>query len=314
MTRFLADLGGSDGLRAALTIAGLGVALTALFATAIRSWRPVPLGAIPFAGAGAWVLSEQFRMPAPVVLGIAALMVAAVVGRSLWERLIAGIPGAYVITTMGDWGDGVPFLALTVAIATVAALVTDFDGYRGDHATTGDRRGLRTAGTVMLAMTVCGLVITVPDTERALVLLGAVAPVALLGPPLRLARLGPAGAAAVGLVAWVAGLAWSARPGATIGALAAFGLFLAEPLGRHLAARRGRRSSISLLVASGLPGEITVIAIHGTLVIAGSRFAGLLQGVAAPLGVAVAILAVATLVAAAPAPVTSDQADPVAPE
>ena len=310
MTRFLADLGGSDGFRTALAISGLGVALVALIGLTIRSLRPVPLGGLPFIGAGAWVLSQQFRMPAAVVVGMAALVVAAMIGRGLWDRMIASIPGAYLIATMGDWSQEVPLIALTVAVAAVAALVADFDFGERDHTERHIVSGYRTVGTVMLAMTVCGLVITVPDTERALVLLGAAAPVALLGPPLRLASLGPTGAAAVGLVAWTAGLAWPARPGATIGTLAAFGLFLVEPLGRRLAARSGRRSSISLLTTGGLAGAVTVTAIHGTLVIGGSRFAGLLQGVVAPLVVALVILALATLVAAAPAPLATDQPKP----
>jgi hypothetical protein len=79
---------------------------------------------------------------------------------------------------------------------------------------------------VLLAITLVGLFYTVPDTGDAVVLLGVALPVAALGWPWVVARLGAGGSFAIaGLLAWVA--AWRAlRP-----------RLLFDPVGRLLAAR-----------------------------------------------------------------------------
>jgi hypothetical protein len=76
---------------------------------------------------------------------------------------------------------------------------------------------------------------TVPDTELALVLLGVAIPLAFLGLPFRLARLGDGGAAAsIGLLLWVASQQGWARPGSLVGALGALALFTTFPIGHRL--------------------------------------------------------------------------------
>ena len=78
--------------------------------------------------------------------------------------------------------------------AGVAVVLADFD-VRWRH------RGL---GPVLLPVSLLGVYATVPDTEMALVALGAALPLSLLGWPVALASWGRAGAWAVaGSLVWV---------------------------------------------------------------------------------------------------------------
>jgi hypothetical protein len=67
-------------------------------------------------------------------------------------------------------------------------------------------------------------------------------PLVLLAWPYAVAALGPGGAyAAVALLLWVVPIDGIGRPGAIVGAIGAFGLLLAEPLGRALVPSLERR-------------------------------------------------------------------------
>ncbi len=137
-------------------------------------------------------------------------------------------PGAAVVILLGDMPEGAPVAVAVVAVALAAAAVVDFDETHRDGA----------LGLPLLGLAVVGVILTVPDTERAAALLGVAIPLSLAGWPLRLMSLGPGGAAAVAAVGWVCALAGASRPGALVGGIASLGLMLAEPVGRRLAKRR----------------------------------------------------------------------------
>ncbi len=127
-------------------------------------------------------------------------------------------------------------------------------------------------GPLLLAGTVLGIYVTVPDTEAARVFVGAALPFALLALALPRVALGTGGAAAV-VTLWVLVVArdGAARPGAVVGGIAALGLFVAEPVGRRLAA--------SLPDLPPVRGRLAVVVyalvLDGVVVVWCTRVAGL---------------------------------------
>ena len=290
MSRFLADVAGSDAFGLAVIFGGFGVVVGVLFWLLAGREQPPPVGGALFAAAALGALHVVFRVPLAVVFGTAALAVAGVVGRTPWNRIIACLPGSYLIVGVGELRGAPPVVALTVAVAVAAAFTADF-GQGGRD------RGI---GMPLLALSTVGMIVTVPDTERAMALVGAALPLALLGPPLRAVSLGSGGAAAVGVMGWVAATAWAGRPGATVGAIASVGLLLAEPVGRRFARRQP--TAMSLLMQGGAMATVSLLAIHGALVLGVSRIAGLIGGAAPALIVAIVVLGVGAVLAAASAP------------
>jgi hypothetical protein len=298
MSRFLADVAGSDAFGLAVILGGIGVVVGVLFWLLAGRERPPPVGGALFAAAALGALSVEFQLPTTVVLGTAALAVGGFIGRTPWDRTIACLPGAYLIIGIGEFRGAPPVVALTIAVAVAAALVADF-GHAGRD---------RGTGMPLLAVTTVGVIITVPDTELAMALVGAALPLALLGPPLRAVSLGPAGAAAVGVIGWVAAGAWAGRPGATVGAIASLGLLLAEPVGRRFARRRP--TAMSLLMHGGAKATLSVVVIHGTIVVGVSRIAGLLDGALPALIVATVFLGIGAVLSAAPTRAPTPPVDP----
>ena len=104
---------------------------------------------------------------------------------------------------------------------------------------------------MLLAASVVGIALVVPDTEAIAVLVGTSVPIAVLGWPARLATLRASGAAAAtALTVWVAATEAAGRPASLVGAVACFGLLLtgAAGTGRHLGVRG---SAVSVIVAQG---------------------------------------------------------------
>jgi hypothetical protein len=147
-------------------------------------------------------------------------------------------------------------------------------------------RGL---GPVLLAVTLAGIWSTVPDTEAALVALGAVLPLVLLGWPWALASLGRAGSWAVaGSLGWVVASGGAGRSSAVVGGAACLGLLAIEPLARRLDPRR--RSPLGC-VPGGPLGAVVVAAAHLGLVYVAARVAGTGPTLAGAVAVAGAELA-----------------------
>lgn len=262
-----------DGLLAGTIVALPGAAL----GLALRvQRRPAPGLAGP-----AWVLASvaalagwfgfegilTFGLPDELLVGLALLFAGGQLAARVRFPGVAGfvlaVPGAALVARSYDFlGAGwVPWL---IFFGTVlgAPLAADLD-----------RRAARLGlGPVLLLVTVGGLYATVPDTELSRALLGAAIPVALLGWPLRAARIGAGGAAmAVALLLWVAAIDGWYRPGSIVGAAGALGLLVSEPVGRWLA--RGRVPGL----ARNLPTRVLGLVIVGAQVVLAlyaSRIAG----------------------------------------
>lgn len=275
------------GALAALAVAG------ALAATA-RRW---PGTGIAFGAAAVAALHRAEDVGAGLALGLAALALgvclvdgaasaAAAQRGGRWLRTVpvaraaSAVPGALLVaaaTSGHPPGWTVP--ALVVVAVAGGALAADLDGA---HRGTG-------LGPLLVAVSAFGVYVTTPDTEHARVVLGAALPLALLGWPLRWARLGGAGAfVAVGLLGWTVAVDGLARDGAVVGGLACIGALAVEPVARRWPGRAR---------AAGAPAPPTLVAaVHIALVAVCARVAGLRTS--APEALAVSGLAYAAALVA----------------
>lgn len=245
-----------------------------------RSSQPsvVPLAGLLLAGAGALALRDQGQLPGGLGLGLFLLALAGfsagVAARTpvapAAVHAVLAAPGAWLLTGAADLDGTWPPLLLVGAIALGGALTG-----AADHS----YRKLA-LGPVLSLVSLAGVYTTVPDTERALVVLGAAVPLAVLGWPLALATLGRAGASAtVGLLAWVAVTDGSARPGSVVGAIACLGILLVEPVARTLRGQEPPDPSPDAAVVDRDPAgwrlAMPVILAHLALVAVAARVAGL---------------------------------------
>lgn len=147
--------------------------------------------------------------------------------RQIIAGCIAVFGGILLVDPRADLpGWGIALVAIGPALGGAAAASLD---RRGRHSGT---------GPLLLGVATVALYLTVPDTELALVLLGVSTPLMLTAWPRPVARLGDGGAyAAVGLFIWMATSDGVGRPGSTVGAVAALGVLVVEPLGRMLSQR-----------------------------------------------------------------------------
>ncbi len=268
------------GLRFGLAAVAVGLAV----AVARREARPLPVAGLLFAAAFAVALGRTLGLPGGLALGLVVLGGAGMAGRPRVALLLA-ILGAFLLVS----GSGValePWARLLVGTAIVLGgwLSADLDArWR--------RPGL---GPVLLAISVAGVYATVPDTERALVALGAALPLAFLGWPWPLASLGRAGAfAATGALLWVVAAGSGGRGGAVVAGVGCLGLLAAEPAARLL--DPGRESGLEALPGGGRAA--LAVLLHLGLVYGASRVAGLRPTLAGT--VAVVLLELAAAVALA---------------
>jgi hypothetical protein len=258
----LQEAGFHDGLAAGL-LTSLGVAA---FALARKFRSPVPLAGIAASAAAVIGLRWAIGVSDDLITSMAALalggLLARFLGSNLLVRSLAAVPGA-VLTADAIGSDEVDWLWPFAVVATMAgaALVADFDQHRA-------KTGL---GPVLMAVTALGVYATVPDTDHAVVLFGALLPAALLGWPRVVASLGVAGSyATVGIVVWTAAVDGRGRLGSVIGGTACLGIMLLEPLLRRLPAGRLE------LGTEGFPRRpwLLLAGAHLALVVLCSRVAG----------------------------------------
>lgn len=254
------------GARFGLVGLVLGVAAASAW-WATGSPSKVAAAGLVFAAAVAAGLHQALVLPVGLAVGLPVLAAAGVV-----HGLPAAGPLALPLTITGVWlvtarSDlrlpGWALALLGLAIVLGGRLLADFDARW-------HREGL---GPVLLALSVAGIYVTVPDTEQALVALGAALPLALLGWPCPLASLGRPGAYAVtGMLVWVVATGGVARPSAIIGGIACLGLLIVEPT-----AHRFHRSRQSVLERRpiGPSGALAVVAVHLGLIYVAARVAGL---------------------------------------
>lgn len=234
----------------------LGLIAVVLGGLGAVSWRvntekPARLVGALFAGAAAVSMNVAMEVPAEVWLGMALLGIGGLLSRSksLTFGVTAAIPGAWLIVGSLEIGSSSwASWFLLAALIGGAALAG-----RTDEQLSGP-----ILAPLLLALTIGGVYLTVPDTEEMLVLAGAITPLALLGWPFGVSKVGSSGSyMAVGILVWAAWWGGMGRPAAIVGAVSCLGMFLLVPL------RRSSRDHPGLIVG-----------LHLILVAAGSRLAG----------------------------------------
>lgn len=263
----------------------LAAGLLVILARSLFSRRQVvPLVGVLLVGAALVALADRIRLTDGLVFGLVLLALGGAAVAAVAERLhlppvgsaaLLAVPGAWLVAGAAGLDETGPKLALVATVAVAGALVG-----AADH----DYRHLGLGPILMLA-TLAGAYATLPETERALIVLGAALPLVALGWPWPLASLGRAGASAtVGLLAWVAVIDGSARAGSTVGAVACLGVLLVEPVAGLL-----RTPSVLCRIDRPQDGRsdrerdgvaawrtaLPVVLIHVVLVAVASRIAGL---------------------------------------
>jgi hypothetical protein len=295
------DRGFQEGL--ALGLVALPVGAVAGLAIRKTTGLSLALGGLCFVAASGWALSRAEGSPDGLFLGLAMLVVAGALSAVLPGPFLRSLVGA-LLAVAGAWlvvhAEGIPRIGwiqalLGVGIVCGVAFTADLD------------RRWRPVGVgpVFLAISVLGVYATVPDTEQALVLLGASLPLALpglLGRPASLAGLGSAGAyGAIGLLVWVVGVGGTGRHSAIVGGVACLGLFVVEPIAHALS-----RGPVRVIVDPERRWPVLLVLSAGQLAIVFvcSRVAGLretavaaawIAGLALVIGVVVLVLFGSTL-------------------
>jgi hypothetical protein len=279
--------------RVAFLVAAVTTVVLAAASLVLRRVAPKQ-AVLPLAGAGGAVAVVAGMRDAPnwsddlavgmLLLAAGGLAVTLLVAFVDWPLLIGAavaVPGAVVLATDADVTgfDWAKTLSI-VAIVAASALIADYDDYA------------RPAGLapVLLAATAIGVYYTVPDTEEAVVLVGATLPLVLLGFPFPFASLGRAGTfALVGAIVWVSCVDGRGRDTAIVGAIGCFGIMVLDPLLDRVLPERQER-----LVRPWSWPLLAMAAIHVGLVAMASRVAGTSDS----LSRAVVILVVSFVVAA----------------
>jgi hypothetical protein len=276
------------------TAAGLMFGLVAVaaglaVATTRRDTRGIAVVGLLFAAAVALGLRQTLGLPGGLAVGLVTLA-----GAGLAADLPVAGPLAPVLAVVGAWlvvtrsglaADSGLLLLVGVAIVVGGFLLADFDARWRRH-------GL---GPVLVAISVVGIYTTVPDTEQAMVALGAALPLAFLGWPWPLGSLGRAGAyAAIGALLWVVAAGGVGRGSSVVGGIACLGLLVVEPTARLLDPGRG---SVLECLPRGRWGAVAAATLHLGLVYVAARVAGLRSTVAEAAVIASALLAAAVVLA-----------------
>jgi hypothetical protein len=258
----------SSGFLVAL-LAGIGASLFAVIITP-RTMRSMAFGVAAFVAALAGLAAEDVlnaALPAGLLLVAAAALATA---RSQpVVRTAALAPGGALLVTLaaeGTAGWARAFVFVTIIVAGPAAAAVD--------------RRFPYLTFALLAVSALGAYATVPDTEQARALVGALVPVAVVAFFRRDLSEPTSPTFGVALVAWVALVGGVGRPGSVVGAIGCLGVLVLGPL-----ARRG--------------SPALVVAVHVPVVVVASRIAGLRQSAwtAAIVLLPVAVVAVALLAA-----------------
>ncbi len=171
---------------------------------------------------------------------------------------LLALPGAWWLAIRAELPGEAWVGWYAAAVVVVAApLIASFDDNDID----------RSWGPGLWLVTAAGVFAAVPDTEEALVLLGASIPVAFLGWPLRLVRIGPGAYPLVAVFVWVAVWGGRGRPASIVAVTACLGILLIEPIIGRTKWARGR------YFPSGFAGVLSVGATHVSVVLIASRWA-----------------------------------------
>jgi hypothetical protein len=273
---------GSSEFLAGLRWGGIAVGMALLGALVWRRFRKERAPFVGLAGGGAILLAMPVVRPVNGTLlgGLGLLALAGVIfpwtRRNPFLPVMAALPGAWLVATSGLPGPGwVPVMVFGVA-AICGPVISWFD----------DAAEVSPLPVLLFAISAAGVYVTVPDTEEALVMLGALAAPTLLAWPLRMARLGAVGGhVIVGIYVWVVAWGGRGREGSVVGAVAALGMVLAAPIGAWIA----RKDNVT---TAAWPG-IWLVVLQVLVVAVTTRVGGLQTD-----PIAAAIIAVPTLIAA----------------
>lgn len=258
----------SSGFLVALLTAG-GASFVAL-AAGRRTVASVAQGVAVIVGVMAGLAAENV-LPAALPVALVLVVVAALASRdrSLIVRVAALVPGGLLLVTAA--ADGAPGWARALSFVAVIAA--------GPAAGSFDCRSPRlTFG--LLAISALGVYATVPDTEQARALVGALLPVALVA--FAFWRVSEASGPVVGvaLVAWVALVGGVGRPGSVVGAIGCLGVLALGPVSRRTT-------------------PVLVVTVHVAVVAVASRVAGLRQSAWIAAAVVLPLMIVAAALIAA---------------
>jgi hypothetical protein len=267
---------------AAVTVALIGGGISRFF-----SKRPAPIAAILMVVTTFAALQQIEGTRTHLAMALVALLVGAALAKilglsaKLWPLLLA--PGAFVLAYhSGLVGPAwVSHLVLAVVLLG-SALVVHFD----------HRDRLDALGPTMALMSIVGLFLCAPDTDQALVLLGAAGLVGMTGWPLRFTRLGSVGAPAwVALFTWIVAIGGIARPAPTLAGVVCLGVLALEPSVAILHSRVRGYSPEEVPTQSA----ILVLGTHFLFVLVAARVAG----IRSPLDRTIPVLVVSTVAAMA---------------
>jgi hypothetical protein len=253
----------------------IGVAGAVALAVASLLWprgrdgrrSPLPAAGLVLAAAGALAITAS-EAPEHVgqrqATGIALAAVGGFIAGRLpwWLRPFMVMPGvALLLDAMGldERPDSVAPIVVTAAV--LAMLVAETDRLLAGSA----------AGPPLMAVTIFGMYVTIPETAQILPVLVVAVPIALTGGPVRLARLGSAGSAAtLALLAAIVAEGGQTRESSVLGGLASVGALALVPVARVLV-ERARPPSESWRS----PWLWQLVAVHVVVVLVVSRVAGL---------------------------------------
>jgi hypothetical protein len=257
---------GSPEFVTGLRWGAITAAAALLVGIAWRRWRqePAPVAGLAVAVAVALGMPVIRSLDLDLLAGVGLLAVAGALFP--WTRripvfpILLALPGAWLIGRSDLPGPGwvIPLVIATIALG--GPVISWFD----------ERSEGSPVPMVLFAIAVAGVWATVPDTEEALVLLGAMAIPTLLAWPLRVARIGPIGAhTLIALYMWVVAWGGRGREGSIVGAAAALGMLVAAPIGSWVSRRtQGTESGRIGLALVGL--QLLVVGI--TTRVAGLQF------------------------------------------
>jgi hypothetical protein len=225
-------------------VTSLGAATIALaLGRLLRAGRRLGPSTTLAAGCGTLVAAVRwFSVPAGLIAALVAMAIGGGLARRPATRLLSLMPGACLLATVaGLPGPGWARWSVCAAAWLAGGTAPDID------------RLSPQAGPLLFTLSAVAVYFTVPDTERAVVVLGGTSALVLVGPFLRNQRLGGAGAAVVSaLLAWAACFGAVGRPTTILGAAAAFGLLLAGPLVVGLRSTAWRVGSVDAGMVGGL--------------------------------------------------------------
>lgn len=273
---------GSSEFLAGLRWGGITAAVALLVGIAWRRWReePAPAAGLAAVVAGVIAMSNVRPPNANLLAGLGLLVLAGAIFP--WTRripflpVLIALPGAWLIGR-SDLPEATGVVPLVIGVIALGGPVVAWFEENANGSP---------LPTLLFALAAAGVWVTVPDTEEALVLLGAMAAPTLLAWPLGLARLGAGGVhALVGIFMWVIAWGGRGRDGSIVGAVAALGMLVAAPVAAWIA-RKPR------VTTAGWPA-IWLLAIQILVVAVATRVAGLRAN-----PIDAAMIAIPTLIAA----------------